>query len=182
MSLDKIKEIEGQIEFLQIKREEIFKSIKPTDEELEIFYEFAKKEISKNINNGSDNECDIFVDLQSNYSDKLIRLEVYSLSKSHIINLFFNHIGGDIEEANAKYSRFIINNDVMPINSSSIYLFSSQIFYTSNICDLISTLNLDINKININSFVKNYSLIKEKIKFIESNEGLLRLIDLSIFE
>lgn len=70
----------------------------------------------------------------------------------------------------------------MPINSSSIYLFSSQIFYTSNICDLISTLNLDINKININSFVKNYYLIKEKIKFIESNEGLLRLIDLSIFE
>lgn len=89
MSLDKIKEIERQIEFLQIKREEIFKSIKPTDEELEIFYEFAKKEISKNINNGSNNECDIFVDLQSNYSDKLIRLEVYSLSKSDILNLFF---------------------------------------------------------------------------------------------
>lgn len=181
MSIDKIKEIDNQIKLLQIERDEIIKYIKPTDEEINVFYEFSKKELIKNINT-SDSICDIFIDLKSEYPDKLIRLEVYSFSKSDIINLFFDFLNGDEEMIDLKYSKFLLDSDIIPINDNSIYSLSLQIFYTSKICELINTLELDVNKIDINSFIKNYHSMKEKIEYIESNKDLLRLIDLSILQ
>lgn len=181
MILDKIKRIDSQIELLQAEKDKIIESIKPTDKEIEIFYEFAKKEIAKDINTGS-NKCDIFLDLNSEYPDKPIRIEIYSLSKRNIINLFFNYIGRDQEEFNLKYSKFLSANDIITINDNSIYLLSAQTFYTSNICNLINTLNLNIDKIDISNFVKNYYLMKEKIKFIDNNKDLLRLIHLLILQ
>lgn len=145
------------------------------------FMNFLKKELIKSIN-VSDYRCDIFIDLKSEYPDKLIRLEVYSLSKSDIINLFFYSLNGDEEEIDLKYSKFLLDNDIIPINDNSIYSLSLQIFYTSKICELINTLELDVNKIDINSFIKNYHSMKEKIEYIESNKDLLRLIDLSILQ
>lgn len=145
------------------------------------FMNFLKKELIKSIN-ASDYRCDIFIDLKSEYPDKLIRLEVYSLSKSDIINLFFYSLNGDEEEIDLKYSKFLLDNDIIPINDNSIYSLSLQIFYTSKICELINTLELDINKIDINSFIKNYHSMKEKIEYIESNKDLLRLIDLLILQ
>lgn len=46
MSIDKIKEIDDQIKLLEIERDKVIKSIKPTDEEINVFYEFSKKRIN----------------------------------------------------------------------------------------------------------------------------------------